>query len=370
MFWLRVVYLLNNLKRFLFVGLTWVSQNRNGSFSVAGSVCSMHLCAHHSMAKKQHTILNSAKLTLQLEGTALLHQAESIDARFEEVVRAILRSKGRLVVTGIGKSGNIAQKMVATMVSTGQPALFMHAADAIHGDLGTIQKNDVVLCISKSGDSPEIKVLVPLVKSMGNTLIAMVSNEKSFLGKHADMLLHTPVAKEACPNNLAPTVSTTLQLAMGDALAVALMEQRGFSSGDFARVHPGGALGKKLYTRVSDLLGSDAAPQVAPSSSIKQVILEISSKRLGATAVVDKGKLVGVITDGDIRRMLGSKSDLAKTKASDIMGRSPKTIESSALAVEAFHLMEKFNITTLVVLNDSKYKGIVHLHDILKEGIF
>jgi arabinose-5-phosphate isomerase len=205
---------------------------------------------------------------------------------------------------------------------------------------------------------------------MGNTLIAMVSNEKSFLGKHADMLLHTPVAKEACPNNLAPTVSTTLQLAMGDALAVALMEQRGFSSGDFARVHPGGALGKKLYTRVSDLLGSDAAPQVAPSSSIKQVILEISSKRLGATAVVDKGKLVGVITDGDIRRMLGSKSDLAKTKASDIMGRSPKTVESSALAVEAFHVMEKFNITTLVVLNDSKYKGIVHLHDILKEGIF
>lgn len=354
----------------MFVGLSWVNQNRNGSFSVAGSARSMHLCAHHSMAKKQHSILNSAKLTLQLEGNALLHQAESIDSRFEEVVRMLLRSKGRLVVTGIGKSGNIAQKIVATLVSTGQPALFMHAADAIHGDLGTIQKQDVVLCISKSGDSPEIKVLVPLVKSMGNTLVAMVSNEKSFLGKHADMLLHTPVAKEACPNNLAPTVSTTLQLAMGDALAVALMEQRGFSSGDFARVHPGGALGKKLYTRVSDLLGSDAAPQVAPSSSIKQVILEISSKRLGATAVVDKGKLVGVVTDGDIRRMLGSKLDIAKTKAADIMGLAPKSIESSALAVEAFQIMEKHNITTLLVMQDGKYKGIVHLHDILKEGIF
>jgi arabinose-5-phosphate isomerase len=205
---------------------------------------------------------------------------------------------------------------------------------------------------------------------MGHTLIGMVSNEKSFLGKQSDIVLHTPVQQEACPNNLAPTVSTTLQLALGDALAVALMEQRGFSSGDFARVHPGGALGKKLYTRVADLLGNDAAPQVSPSSLVKQVIVEISSKRLGATAVIEKGKLVGVITDGDIRRMLGSKMDVAKTKASDIMGRSPKTIESTALAVEAFQVMEKHNITTLVVLGDNKYKGIIHLHDILKEGIF
>lgn len=322
------------------------------------------------MAKKQSTIQKAAVHTLQLEGNALLRQAETIDHRFEEVVRLLLRSKGRLVVTGIGKSGNIAQKMVATLVSTGQPAVFMHAADAIHGDLGTIQKNDCVLCISKSGDSPEIKVLAPLVKSMGNTLIAMVSNNTSFLAKHSDLVLHTPVSQEACPNNLAPTVSTTLQLAMGDALAVALMEQRGFTSGDFARVHPGGALGKKLYTRVSDLLAADAAPQVGPSSSIKQVILEISSKRLGATAVVDKGQLTGVITDGDIRRMLGGKLDLAKTKAADIMGRSPKTIASDALAVEAFQLMEKFNITTLVVMQGSRYKGIIHLHDILKEGIF
>ena len=330
----------------------------------------MHLCHLSHMAAKQSSILTSARRTLELEGNALLQLAKSVDTRFEEVVQLVMRCKGRLIITGIGKSGNIAQKMVATMVSTGQPAIFMHAADAIHGDLGTIQKHDIVLCISKSGDSPEIKVLAPLVKSMGNKLIGMVSNEKSYLAKHSDFLLHTPTTKEACPNNLAPTVSTTLQLAMGDALAIALMEQRGFGASDFARVHPGGALGKKLYTRVYDLLGSDAAPQVAPTSSIKQVIVEISSKRLGATAVIEKGKLAGVITDGDIRRMLGSKMELTKTKASDIMGRSPKTIESSALAVEAFHMMEKFNITTLVVLQDGKYKGIIHLHDILKEGIF
>jgi arabinose-5-phosphate isomerase len=205
---------------------------------------------------------------------------------------------------------------------------------------------------------------------MGNTLIGMVSNEKSFLGKHAHHVLHTPVAQEACPNNLAPTVSTTLQLAMGDALAVALMEHRGFTAGDFARVHPGGALGKKLYTRVQDLLGNDAAPQVKSTDSIKKVIVEISSKRLGATAVLEKGKLAGVITDGDIRRMLGSNVDIGKLKASDIMGRSPKTIENNALAVEAFQIMEKFNITTLIVLQEEKYKGIIHLHDILKEGIF
>ncbi len=322
------------------------------------------------MAKKQLTILSSARRTLELEGNALLRQSKRVDERFEKVVRVILKSKGRLVVTGIGKSGNIAQKIVATLVSTGQPALFMHAADAIHGDLGTIQKNDIVLCISKSGDSPEIKVLAPLVKSMGNILVAMVSNEKSFLAKKADYLLHTPVEMEACPNNLAPTVSTTLQLAMGDALAVTLMEQRGFTAGDFARVHPGGALGKRLYTRVGDILGSDAAPMVSSTNTVKQVIVEISSKRLGATAVVDKGVLKGVITDGDIRRMLGGKRDLAKTTAADIMGKTPKTIDVQALAVEAFQIMEKHNITTLLVLQEGKYKGIIHLHDILKEGIF
>lgn len=321
-------------------------------------------------SKKTHSILESARKTLQLESEGLARLSESIDARFEAVVKLLLKSKGRLVVTGIGKSGNIAQKMVATLVSTGQPAVFMHAADAIHGDLGTIQKNDVVLCISKSGDSPEIKVLVPLVKSMGNTLVAMVSNEKSFLHKHADNVLYVPVTAEACPNNLAPTVSTTSQLAMGDALAVALMEQRGFSAGDFARVHPGGALGKKLYTRIGDLLGANSAPAVNLQAPIRKVIVEISSKRLGATAVLDKKKLVGIITDGDIRRMLEKQADLEKLTARDIMGANPKTMDESALAVEAFQLMEKHNITALIITKDNNYKGIVHLHDILKEGIF
>lgn len=320
--------------------------------------------------KSSSDVLQSAKRTLSLEAESLRNLAASIDERFVAVVKRILKSKGRLVVTGIGKSGNIAQKIVATLVSTGQPAVFMHAADAIHGDLGTVQKQDIVLCISKSGDSPEIKVLVPLVKSLGNPLVAMVSNTKSFLHRHADEVLFVPVEREACPNNLAPTVSTTAQLAMGDALAVALMEQRGFTSRDFARVHPGGALGKKLYTKVSDLLGSDAAPAVSPQASIKKVIVEISSKRLGATAVVEKKKLVGVITDGDIRRMLENADNLKSLTANDIMGKSPKTVDASSLAVEAFQLMEKHNITTLVVMNGELYKGIIHLHDILKEGIF
>lgn len=321
-------------------------------------------------SKSSNDILRSARQTVSLESEALQQLSSSIDARFSSVVQRVLKSKGRLVVTGIGKSGNIAQKIVATLVSTGQPALFMHAADAIHGDLGAIQKHDLVLCISKSGDSPEIKVLVPLVKSLGNPLIAMVSNDKSFLHKHADEVLFVPVQREACPNNLAPTVSTTAQLAMGDALAVALMEQRGFTSGDFARVHPGGALGKKLYTRVSDLLGANAAPAVSPQAPIKKVIVEISSKRLGATAVLDKKKLVGVITDGDIRRMLEKSADIKAHTAASIMGKSPKTIDADALAVEAFQLMEKHNITTLVVMKGAQYTGIIHLHDILKEGIF
>ncbi len=321
-------------------------------------------------AKKTNVILGSARQTLMLESEGLRALSESIDARFESVVKLLLKSKGRLVVTGIGKSGNIAQKIVATLVSTGQPAVFMHAADAIHGDLGTIQKNDAVLCISKSGDSPEIKVLAPLVKSMGHKLIAMVSNEKSFLHKQADYVLFVPVAQEACPNNLAPTVSTTAQLAMGDALAVALMQERGFTAGDFARVHPGGALGKKLYTRIGDLIGSNSAPSVSSNSPIRKVIVEISSKRLGATAVIDKKKLVGIITDGDIRRMLEKQGDLEKLTARDIMGANPKTMDESALAVEAFQLMERHNITALIIMKGDTYKGMVHLHDILKEGIF
>lgn len=293
-----------------------------------------------------------------------------IGEEFDKVIKAILRSKGRLVVTGIGKSGNIAQKLVATFISTGQPAIFMHAADAIHGDLGNVQKGDMVLCISKSGDSPEIKVLVPLVKSMGNALIGMVSNDQSFLARQSDLLLHIPIDREACPNNLAPTTSTTVQLAMGDAVAVALMEQRGFSSADFAKYHPGGALGKKLYVKVANLIGANAAPMVSGSANIKDVIVEISSKRLGATAVIEKNALVGVITDGDIRRMLEKNDDIKKIVARDIMSRTPRVIEASSLAVEAFQLMEQNNITTLVVVEKNKYKGIVHLHDILKEGIF
>lgn len=293
-----------------------------------------------------------------------------IGDEFDKVIKAILRSKGRLVVTGIGKSGNIAQKLVATFISTGQPAIFMHAADAIHGDLGNVQKNDMVLCISKSGDSPEIKVLVPLVKSMGNVLIGMVSNDQSFLARQSDLLLHIPIDREACPNNLAPTTSTTVQLAMGDAVAVSLMEQRGFTSADFAKYHPGGALGKKLYVKVANLIGANAAPTVTSSTKIKDVIVEISSKRLGATAVLEKNVLVGVITDGDIRRMLEKNDDIKKIVARDIMSNTPRVIEASSLAVEAFQMMEQHNITTLIVVDKNKYKGIIHLHDILKEGIF
>ncbi|MFM9984486.1 MAG: SIS domain-containing protein [Flavobacteriales bacterium] len=320
--------------------------------------------------KKKNAIAASAKKTLQLEADTIAGLIATIDSGFEKIVELVLNSKGRLVVTGIGKSANIAQKLVATFNSTGQPALFMHAADAIHGDLGNVQKKDIVLCISKSGDSPEIKVLIPLLKSMGNTIIGMVSNKGSFLGKQSNFILHTPIEREACPNNLAPTTSTTAQLAMGDAVAVALMECRGFTAGDFAKYHPGGALGKKLYVKVSDLLGANSRPTVAPTTSMRDAILEISSKRLGATAVVEKKKIAGIITDGDIRRMLEKNMDIAKTKASQVMGKSPRTIESDALAVEAFQIMEEHNITTLIVTKNGEYKGIVHLHDILKEGIF
>jgi arabinose-5-phosphate isomerase len=305
-----------------------------------------------------------------MEGDALHSLAHTIDVKFEEVVKLLLHLDGRLVVTGVGKSAIIAQKLVATFNSTGQPSLFMHAADAIHGDLGYVQPGDVVLCISKSGDSPEIKALVPLVKSLGNQLIGMYSNTTSFLAKHSDYHLKTPIEREACPNNLAPTTSTTAQLAMGDALAVALMEQRGFSSRDFARYHPGGALGKKLYTKVNDLLGDNSNPQVSANASVRDVIVEISSKRLGATAVVSEGKLLGIITDGDLRRMLEKQQDLSAVTATQIMSPSPKTVAHDALAVEAFHIMEKNSITTLIVLQKEQYKGIIHLHDILKEGIF
>ena len=305
-----------------------------------------------------------------MEAEAVRKLESFIDAGFGKIVTLLLKSKGKLVVTGIGKSAIIAQKLVATLISTGQPALFMHAAEAIHGDLGNIQKHDVVLCISKSGDSPEIKVLIPLIKSMGNKLIAMVGHMNSYLAKSCDHVLQTTVEREACPNNLAPTTSTTAQLAMSDALAVALMHARGFSAKDFAKYHPGGALGKKLYLKMGDLLGANSKPAVSPSMKVKDVLLEISSRRLGATAVIEKEKLVGMITDGDIRRMLEKNLDITKTNARDIMNPSPKTIDADELAVAGFQLMEKHSITQLVVVKGSKYKGIVHLHDILKEGIF
>jgi len=315
-------------------------------------------------------ILELAKETIIQESESIKKLANYIDEDFEKIVKLIYESKGRLIVTGIGKSANIAQKIVATMNSTGTPSIFMHAADAIHGDLGIIQQDDVIICISKSGNTPEIKVLVPLIKSRENKLIGMVSTLDSFLGNQADFVLKSTVDKEACPNNLAPTNSTTAQLVVGDALAVCLLEYRGFSSEDFAKYHPGGALGKKLYMRVSDLYKNNEKPKVNLSDSVKEVIIEISSKRLGATAVVDDSdKLIGVITDGDIRRMLEKYDTFDKLFAKDIMSKNPKTISKNELAVNAFQLMEQNNITQLIVTKKDKYLGLVHLHDILKEGI-
>ncbi len=311
-----------------------------------------------------------AKETILQEAESIKKLANYIDEDFENTVKLLLESKGRVVITGIGKSANIAQKIVATLNSTGTPAIFMHAADAIHGDLGIIQNDDVIICISKSGNTPEIKVLVPLIKSRGNKLIAMVSTVDSFLGNQADFVLKSTVEKEACPNNLAPTNSTTAQLVLGDALAVCLLEYRGFSSEDFAKYHPGGALGKKLYMRVSDLYKNNEKPKVSVNDNVKDVIIEISSKFLGATAVLDESeKLVGVITDGDIRRMLQKHDTFKDLTAKDIMSINPKTIDKNELAINAFYLMEQNNITQLVVAKDKKYLGIVHLHDILKEGI-
>lgn len=315
-------------------------------------------------------ITELAKETILQESESIRKLANYIDEDFEKIVELIYESKGRLIVTGIGKSANIAQKIVATMNSTGTPSIFMHAADAIHGDLGIIQQDDVIICISKSGNTPEIKVLVPLIKSRGNKLIGMVSSVDSFLGNQADFVLKSTVDKEACPNNLAPTNSTTAQLVIGDALAVCLLEYRGFSSEDFAKYHPGGALGKKLYMRVSDLYKNNEKPKVKLTDSVKDVIIEISSKRLGATAVVDDSdKLLGVITDGDIRRMLEKHDTFNKLFAKDIMSFNPKTISKDELAVNAFQLMEQNNITQLIVTKQDKYLGLVHLHDILKEGI-
>ena len=307
--------------------------------------------------------------TISLEGQSILHLKEYIDDTFSEIVNAILESNGRLIVSGIGKSANIAQKIVSTFNSTGQPAVFMHAGDAIHGDLGNVQPNDIVLCISKSGNTDEIKVLVPLIKKMNNKLIAMTANSDSYLSEQANWTIKTSVEKEACPNNLAPTTSTTAQLVIGDALAICLLECRDFSDADFARYHPGGTLGKRLFLKAGDLCSQDLSPQVLPSSTINEVIVEISNKRQGATAVIDKNKLLGIITDGDIRRMLESEADWSKVKAVDIMNTNPKTVSYDELATSSLKIMEQNNISQIIVLKESNYFGIVHIHDILKEGL-
>lgn len=322
--------------------------------------------------KDANAILSTAKETILLESNAIANLAKLLNSSFTDAVNFIFNSKGRVIVTGIGKSANIATKMVATFNSTGTPAVFMHAADAIHGDLGNVQDDDVVICISKSGNTPEIKVLVPLIKNSKNKIIAITGNPDSFLGKHADFLLNSFVEKEACPNNLAPTTSTTAQLVLGDALAVCLLDLRGFSSSDFAKYHPGGALGKRLYLRVSDLTKNNELPKVKSTDKVTQVIVEISEKRLGVTAVVDNNdKITGIITDGDIRRMLSKTTKIDELTATDIMSTSPKTIDVDAMAVEALDTLENNNITQILVTDtNNNYVGVVHLHDLIKEGIF
>lgn len=315
------------------------------------------------------SILSLAKKTIDLERDAIANLANLLNVDFANAVRLIYNSKGRVIITGIGKSAIIANKIVATLNSTGTPAIFMHAADAIHGDLGLILKDDIVICISKSGNTPEIKVLVPLIKSGKNKMIAITGNEKSFLGQQADFVLNTYVEQEACPNNLAPTTSTTAQLVMGDALAVCLLELRGFSSKDFAKYHPGGALGKRLYLRVSDLSTVNQKPQVNLNTNIKEIIVEITEKMLGVAAVVENNKIVGIITDGDLRRMLSKSESFLNFTAKDIMTNNPKRIDENAMAIDAMELMETHGISQLLVENNGKYAGVVHLHDLIKEGI-
>lgn len=319
--------------------------------------------------KTPKKIVEIARQTFDIEAEAILGLKSLINEGFASCVKLIYSAKGRVVITGIGKSAIIANKIVATLNSTGTPAVFMHAADAIHGDLGIIQQNDIIICISKSGNTPEIKILIPLLKGGGNKLIAIVGNLNSYLAEQADFVLNTTVEREACPNNLAPTSSTTAQMAMGDALAVCLLAYRGFSSGDFAKYHPGGALGKRLYLRVDDLYKHNAHPKVGLKDGIMDVILEISSNRLGAAAVIEKGKLAGIITDGDLRRMMAGKGDFNKLQAKDIMTINPKTAEKDMMAIDALQLMKKYNITQLVVTDHLKYLGFVHLHDLLREGI-
>jgi len=315
-------------------------------------------------------IIPVALRTIELETSSINGLKAFINADFEKAVEQIATSKGRVIVSGIGKSAVIAQKIVATLNSTGTPSIFMHAADAIHGDLGMVQPDDVVLVISKSGDSPEIKVLAPLVKNFGNILVGMVGNMKSFLAQQSDIVLNTTVEQEACPNNLAPTSSTTAQMVMGDALAVCLMELKGFNTSDFAKYHPGGTLGKKLYLRVEELSEQNEKPKVLPTATIKEVIVEMTHKRLGAAVVINETEnILGIITDGDLRRMLEKTDSFANLRAKDIMSSNPKTIGADVLAVNALDEMRKNNISQLVVENKGKYAGIIHLHDLVKEGI-
>ena len=314
-------------------------------------------------------IIISAKQTITEEAQAIAKLIDYIDDDFTKSVQYILQSKGRVVITGIGKSAIIANKIVATMNSTGTPAIFMHAADAIHGDLGIIQQDDVVICISKSGNTPEIKVLVPLLKRGNNKLIAITSNKNSVLAQQADSVLYAHVDKEACPNNLAPTTSTTAQLVLGDALAVCLLEMKHFGSSDFAKYHPGGALGKRLYLKVSDIVSHNQKPEVSPNTDIKKVIVEISEKMLGVTAVLNNHQIVGIVTDGDIRRMLSKTDSIKGLTAKDIMSVNPKTIEVDCLAIDALHLMEKNKITQLLATKQGEYVGIIHLHNLIQEGL-
>lgn len=315
------------------------------------------------------SIIELAKSTIMLESNAIANLSHLLTEDFSEAVNLIYNSKGRVIITGIGKSAIIANKIVATLNSTGTPAVFMHAADAIHGDLGLILEDDIVICISKSGNTPEIKVLVPLIKNANNKMIAITGNANSFLGQQADYILNVHVDKEACPNNLAPTTSTTAQLVMGDALAVCLLDLRNFSSKDFAKYHPGGALGKRLYLRVNDLSSQNEKPKVTLNTDLKSVIVEITEKRLGVTAVVEDEKIVGIITDGDLRRMLSKSDDISKVTAKDIMSVQPRIINENAMAVDAMEVMEANGISQLLVESEGNYAGVVHLHDLIKEGI-
>ncbi|WP_199118846.1 SIS domain-containing protein [Pedobacter sp. ASV28] len=319
--------------------------------------------------ESKKSIIDSAISTFKLESEAILKLIDHLNNDFIDAVNMILSSNGRVIVTGIGKSAIIAQKIVATFNSTGTPAIFMHAADAVHGDLGMIQKDDIVLCLSKSGNTPEIKLLAPLLKLSGNKLIGMLGNVKSDLAKQADLILNTSVEKEACPHNLAPTTSTTAQLAMGDALAICLLEARKFESTDFAKYHPGGALGKRLYLKAGDLAAKNEKPKVSLQAPVKDIIIEISKNRLGAVVVIENDKILGIITDGDIRRMLENHTNIENIKAVDLMNKAPKTIDKDELALLALEIIKKNNITQILVTKENQYYGLIHLHDLLQEGI-